>query len=195
MLKTVGISRRDPKSEVGRTLNIIKMFKPSFKSKLIFAVMVIFGITAFMSCEKEESIDSQEKQSIEEYNKIILEAFKVDFDQLNCLKSASYDLTEVLKTDEGKALFIGHFSNLKIEIEGKEYAINDYDPLLVDELYESTLEKLTQFDSANLKSAQLSKAAPTKEEIRAALKEECGKYMFGIDAICKLAVDIAYILS
>ena len=31
------------------------MFKTSLKSKLIIAVMVIFGITAFMSCEKEET--------------------------------------------------------------------------------------------------------------------------------------------
>ena len=159
---------------------------------ILFISVFTAGLLAFQSCQKEEPISSQEKQSIEEYNKIILEAFKVDFDQLNCLKSASIDLTEVLKTDEGKALFIGHFSNLKIEVEGKEYAINDYDPLLVNELYESTLEKLTQFDSANLKSAQLSKAAPTDKEIRDALLKECGTYEEPLGAICKAAVWIAY---
>ena len=163
------------------------------KRKLMVVVMLMFSITAFVSCEKEEPISSQENQSIEKYNKIILESFKADFDQLNCLKSTSLDLAETLKTEEGKALFIGHFSNLKIEIEGDEYIINEYDPLLVDELFESTLVKLSQFDSTSLKSAELLKSV-SDEEIRDALKAECGKYMFGLDSICKLAVDIAYIL-
>ena len=30
------------------------MFKTSLKSKLMVAVMIIFGITAFMSCEKNK---------------------------------------------------------------------------------------------------------------------------------------------
>lgn len=158
----------------------------NLKSKLIFAVMIIFGITAFMSCEKEEPVNSQENQSVEEYNKTILESFKFEFDQLNCLKSTSLNLTEALKSDEGKALFVGHFSNLKIEIEGNEYVINDYNPLLVDELYESTLVKLLQFNSTILKSAQ--KDAPTNEEIRDAMLTECGTYTEPLGEIYKAAV-------
>ena len=163
-----------------------------FKNKLIIAVMLMIGITAFMSCEKGEPISTQENQSIEEYNKNILDVLKLEFDQLNCLKSTGFNLIETLETDEGKALFSDYCINLKIEIEGNEYIINDYDPSLVDELYESTLVKLSHFDDVGLKSAQSLKEALTDEEIREAMLKECGTYTEPLGGICKGAVWIAY---
>ncbi|MBN2395055.1 MAG: hypothetical protein JXC36_01170 [Candidatus Atribacteria bacterium] len=169
------------------------MFKT--KSEIIVSLLLIIGISTFVSCQKEESISTKENLSIEEYNANILNDLKLEIDNASCLKSAGFNLIEILKTDEGKALFSIYCINLKIEIEGKEYIIKDYNPSLVNELYESTLVKLALFDGACLKSTQgLNKAAPTDAEIRDALKKECGKYMFGFDEICNLAVDIAYIL-
>ncbi|MBN2395056.1 MAG: hypothetical protein JXC36_01175 [Candidatus Atribacteria bacterium] len=148
------------------------------------------------SCQKEEIISKQEYQSIEEYNKNILDALRFELDHANCLKSADFNLIEMLKTDEGKILFSVYCINLKIEIEGKEFIIKDYDPSLVTELYESTLVKLARFDGSHLKSTQgLKKAAPTDAEIRDALLVECGTYAAGLSEVCKSAVWIAYWLQ
>jgi hypothetical protein len=161
------------------------------KRKLIFSVTVALGLTALLgSCNKDDSAITQQNQSIEEYNKNIIDALKVELDQQACLKSTGYDLKDLLNTDEGKALFSNYCINLKIEIEGNEYIINDYDPLIVDELYESTLDKLSRFDGTNLKSA--SSINVTDEEIRDAMLRECGTYAAPLGGVCKSAVWIAY---
>lgn len=167
------------------------MNKNVLKFKLIISVLLVLGMIFFVSCEKEKVIATQESQTIEEYNQTILNVYEIEFNQLNCTKSAELSVTEILETEEGKIQFIEFCSDLKIEIEGDEYIINDYNPALVDELYESTLAKLSHFELEGFKSIN---TAPTDEEIRDALKEECGQYMFGIDVLCKLAVDIAYVL-
>lgn len=156
--------------------------------KKIFIIAIVASLLGYYSCQKEENVITPEIQSVENYNKNIVESYRVELDHLSCLKSMG--VTEFLNTDEGKELFVEYFINFKIRIEEDGVtSINNYNPSLVNDLYDATIVKLINFEGSNLKSLN---TAPTDEEIRDALLKECGTYTEPIGEICKGAVWIAY---
>lgn len=73
------------------------MFKTSLKSKLMVAVMLIFGITAFMSCEKEsakEVINDTSKRDAINVGIVHNKSLSVVFSDLQELKKTKSSLSE-----------------------------------------------------------------------------------------------------
>jgi len=160
-----------------------------FKHSL--ALILIAGL--FISCEKNNEVNSMyEGLNIQEYNKEITQSFFDEFSQITFIKSSFDKTSKKFDREKVKELFIEYFNDYKIEVEGEIYSLSEYEDFSSIDLYYSTLEKIYKFENYETNGL---KSSPTKEEIRDALKEECGKYIWGVSDYCKLAVDIAYILS
>ncbi|MBD0403507.1 hypothetical protein [Flammeovirga sp. EKP202] len=111
----------------------------------------------------------------------------IDAEVHNKTLQDSFELTSPLDSKSGMEAFISHFSTFKIEENNQVRNITEEELLY---FYNLTLEKIAQFEIPSN-----AKKAPTREEIRSALLNECGGYFSGLDVACKTAVWIAYYLG
>ena len=110
------------------------MFKPNLKSKLIVAVMVIIGITAFMSCNKdsEQIGDNPSKETITIDN----------LGEVHNFLLAEYEKAN-LKSESNSKTFGDVYNRLeKLLINSDKYSVNS---TIASSLSES--EKQVIFDS------------------------------------------------
>ena len=165
------------------------MFK--LKSKLIVVVMVMFGITAFMSCEKNDEIS----QEVNQKENLVEEIKLSNIELINKYKKETTNLKSI-KQQNDQEIFMKYFSDYLILVDGVVYRIEDFLPiadLTEDDFYYMFIEKMvTLSETETLKSSM--KKPPTREEIRNALMEECENY-FLLEYACKAAVEIAYLLG
>ncbi|MBD0403508.1 hypothetical protein [Flammeovirga sp. EKP202] len=111
----------------------------------------------------------------------------VDAEAYNKSLQQSFELTAPLDSKSGMEAFFAHFKSQKIVLDGEMRSITQEELTL---LYDLTLEKIALFATPSN-----AKKAPTREQIRDAMRAECGGYMLGLDWWCKAAVDIAYLLG
>jgi hypothetical protein len=161
---------------------------------LLSAFLLIFSTILVTACNDEMSEISQETQSIEEHNKQITTSFREDLNNASSRIATANITSQNFDNENVKALFIEHFKNYKIEVDGVVYTLEEHESFSSEDLYFYVLEKLEGFENNN-PLHKTSRTHATKEEVRDAMRSECDTYIWLVADYCKLAVDIAYVLS
>jgi hypothetical protein len=162
---------------------------------LLSAFLLIFSTILVTACNDEMSEISQETQSIEEHNKQITTSFREDLNNASSRIATANITSQNFDNENVKALFIEHFKNYKIEVDGVVYTLEELENFSSEDMYFYVLEKLEGFEN----HSSLQKASRTnevsREEIKDAMMKECAEYGMILKEACQSAVMIAYYLG